>query len=149
MCKFYIIKNIYSFTKIACIAAILTTHYEPHNISVLLWQVTIVQSAVSQNNCHPANILTFLRNKNNKKLSAVVGALFPTPSLLYQTSTATMKSVLELFEGESQRKQTFINDLWIPFSCGLAGFGMACFINWTTRRPVMSGTNGIGVVYCL
>lgn len=47
--------------------------------------------------------------------------------------------VLELFEGEAQRQQTFVNDAWIPFTCALAGFGAACFVNWTTRRPVFSG----------
>lgn len=50
-----------------------------------------------------------------------------------------MPSVLDIFDGERDRKQTYLNDIWIPFACGLTGFGAACFVNWTTRRPVFSG----------
>lgn len=59
-----------------------------------------------------------------------------------------MKSVLELFDGESERQQTFLNDKWAPFSCGLLGFGIACFMNYATRRPLMSGMCMCFLIVC-
>lgn len=50
-----------------------------------------------------------------------------------------MPSAADIFDGERDRKQTFLNDIWVPALCAVTGFGAACFLNWSTRRPVFSG----------
>lgn len=49
------------------------------------------------------------------------------------------KSALKLLEDSSERKKTFLNDIWTPMACGLVGFGAMCFVNYGTRRPIFSG----------
>lgn len=46
----------------------------------------------------------------------------------------------ELFEGEAQRPKTFLHDLFSPVMGAALGFGLACFINYGTRRPPFSGS---------
>lgn len=46
----------------------------------------------------------------------------------------------ELFDGEEERPKTFLHDLWAPGMAAAVGFGMACFLNFGTRRPVFSGS---------
>ncbi|CAO1434853.1 unnamed protein product [Diamesa serratosioi] len=49
------------------------------------------------------------------------------------------ESALKLLEDSSERKKTFLNDIWTPMACGLVGFGAMCFVNYGTRRPIFSG----------
>lgn len=46
----------------------------------------------------------------------------------------------ELFGGEAERPKTFLHDLFTPAMGAIFGFGMACFINFGTRRPTFSGS---------
>lgn len=50
-----------------------------------------------------------------------------------------MSTQLALFDGERERKKSFLNDTYLPGSCAAFGFAFACFLNWSTRRPVFSG----------
>ncbi|KAJ6650130.1 NADH dehydrogenase [ubiquinone] 1 subunit C2 [Pseudolycoriella hygida] len=58
----------------------------------------------------------------------------------------------ELFEGEAERPKTFLHDIAAPLITGGLGFGLACFLNFATRRPLFSGIQkhilyaGIGAV---
>lgn len=49
------------------------------------------------------------------------------------------ESALKLLEDSSERKKSFLNDIWTPMACGLVGFGAMCFVNYGTRRPIFSG----------
>lgn len=45
----------------------------------------------------------------------------------------------ELFDGEATRPKTFLHDIYAPVMAAAVGVGMACFLNFGTRRPVFSG----------
>jgi len=46
---------------------------------------------------------------------------------------------LELLSNKGNRQASFLNPIWNPLACGLAGVGVAIFVNWGFRRPVLSG----------
>lgn len=46
----------------------------------------------------------------------------------------------EVFDGETERPKTFLHDTFTPALGAVLGFGMGCFINWGTRRPILSGS---------
>ncbi|EDV30611.1 uncharacterized protein Dana_GF20581 [Drosophila ananassae] len=46
---------------------------------------------------------------------------------------------LELLSNKGNRQPSFLGPIWNPFACGLAGVGVALFVNWGFRRPVFSG----------
>ncbi|XP_075154071.1 NADH dehydrogenase (ubiquinone) B14.5 B subunit [Haematobia irritans] len=52
---------------------------------------------------------------------------------------------LELLTAKEDRKPTFLNTIYNPAACTLAGFGLACMLNWGFRKPILSGIqNHIG-----
>ncbi|XP_017047333.1 NADH dehydrogenase [ubiquinone] 1 subunit C2 [Drosophila ficusphila] len=46
---------------------------------------------------------------------------------------------LELLTNKGNRQSSFLSPIWNPLACGLAGVGVAIFVNWGFRRPVFSG----------
>lgn len=50
-----------------------------------------------------------------------------------------VKRALEILTDDPNRIKPFLTDLYNPVMCAIVGFGIACSINWGTRRPLFSG----------
>lgn len=51
-----------------------------------------------------------------------------------------MSEALKLLQNNGDRKASFLSNIWAPLSCSIFGFGAMCFVNFGTRRPILSGT---------
>ncbi|XP_022218993.2 NADH dehydrogenase [ubiquinone] 1 subunit C2 [Drosophila obscura] len=54
-------------------------------------------------------------------------------------NVSAVNDPLELLTNKGTRESSFLSPIWNPFACTLAGFGLAIFVNWGFRRPVLSG----------
>lgn len=54
---------------------------------------------------------------------------------------------LELFEYRYPVEESVLSKIWAPVSFGLVSFTAVCYANWATKRPVLSGTHNLKIVF--